>query len=195
MNELESFGAKFWEDNYKSGGNSGEGSYGDVAEFKAKVLNTFLTAHDIPSAIEYGCGDGHQLGLVKYKAYTGYDISPTAVQLCKDQYKSDVFKQFYHISEYDGRRAELALSLDVIYHIIEDDVFDNYMRRLFTSSTKYVVIYAVDEECDKESRQPHMYHRKFTKWVEDNAKQFDLVNFVANPCGYLTSFYIYRRMR
>ena len=32
----------FWINEYKTGGNSGPGSYGELANFKAKVLNHFV---------------------------------------------------------------------------------------------------------------------------------------------------------
>ena len=194
MDELKSFGATFWEDNYKLGGTSGEGSYGRSAEFKARVINKFLATSRVRTAIEFGCGDGHQLSLIGYENYTGYDTSPTAVQMCRDKFKGDESKEFRLISEYDGRRADLTLSLDVIYHIIEDEVFDMYMRRLFHAANKYVIVYAVDEEIHPEDRQAIMYHRKFSRWVEDNASKFERVDYVANDCGYMTNFYIYGKI-
>lgn len=193
MTEQESFGAKFWEDNYKLGGTSGEGSYGKSAAFKARVLNAFTLKHNIRTVIEFGCGDGNQLSLADYPRYTGYDISPTAVQMCRDRFAEDRTKDFHTVDAYDGRKAELTLSLDVIYHIIEEEVFNTYMRRLFGAATRYVVVYAVDEEIHPADRQAHMYHRKFSRWIEENAPRFERVDFVANDCGYMTNFYIYRK--
>src|SRR5215210_4430947 len=43
-------------------------------------------------------------------------------------------KTFKLMEEYAGESAELALSLEVIYHLVEDEVFESYMRRLFGSS-------------------------------------------------------------
>jgi hypothetical protein len=36
----------------------------------------------VRSAIEFGCGDGHQLTLVDYPRYTGVDVSETIVRHC-----------------------------------------------------------------------------------------------------------------
>ena len=44
------------------------------------------------------------------------------------------------------RKADLSLSLDVIYHLVEDDVFEYYMRTLFEASNGYVIIYASDSD-------------------------------------------------
>ena len=54
----------FWENRYKSGGNSGSGSYNKMAEFKANVINNFIKEKSIKGMIDYGVGDGNQLKLI-----------------------------------------------------------------------------------------------------------------------------------
>ncbi|MEM6772492.1 MAG: hypothetical protein AAF597_18085, partial [Bacteroidota bacterium] len=71
--------AAYWEARYRKGGNSGAGSYGELARYKAEVINAFIEEHGIESVIEFGCGDGHQLGLLKMTNYLGVDVSTTAV--------------------------------------------------------------------------------------------------------------------
>ena len=119
--------APYWERRYVSGGNSGIGSYGKLAEFKARVVNDFVRENNITSIIEYGCGDGNQLRSADYPRYLGFDVSPAAVSKCQQIFAQDPTKQFRLISQYAGETAELTLSLDVIYHLVEDDVFDSYM--------------------------------------------------------------------
>ena len=52
---------EWWERRYSSGGTSGEGSYGRLAEFKAEIVNKFVKENGIDSVVEFGCGDGKQL--------------------------------------------------------------------------------------------------------------------------------------
>jgi len=61
------------------------------------------------------------------------------------------------------KKAELSISLDVIYHLLEDNAFNIYMHNLFNSSKRYVCIYSskVDKKWDK-----HVRHRKFTEWIK-----------------------------
>src|SRR5262245_15823168 len=73
---------RYWEDRYGTEGNSGVGSYGKFAAFKAEVINVFVAARGVQSVIELGCGDGNQLKLAQYPKYTGYDVSETAVRKC-----------------------------------------------------------------------------------------------------------------
>lgn len=66
-----------------AGGNSGVGSYGMFAEFKAGVINDFVSMNNIQSVVEFGCGDGNQLKLANYPIYKGYDVSKAAVASCR----------------------------------------------------------------------------------------------------------------
>jgi hypothetical protein len=54
----------YWENRYAAGGNSGDGSYGRLAVFKAEFINKFIDEVNINSATEMGCGDGHQLFII-----------------------------------------------------------------------------------------------------------------------------------
>jgi hypothetical protein len=176
--------ADYWERRYTSGGDSGVGSYSKFAEFKADVINTFVRDHSIQSVIEFGCGDGNQLSLAQYPCYTGYDVSKTAVELCRKRFASDPTKTFAIIEDYTLEKATLALSLDVIYHLVEGNVFDQYMRTLFGASDRYVIIYSSLNVDNKEYRGTHVWHRDFTKWVEQNATPWKLIQHISNRYPY-----------
>ena len=51
---------RYWETRYASGRNSGVGSYGGFAEFKAETINSFVSSCNVTSVIEFGCGDGNR---------------------------------------------------------------------------------------------------------------------------------------
>lgn len=165
---------RYWEERYAGGGDSGHGSAGAAARLKADFLNDFSMKHEIHTVIEFGCGDGGQLALARYETYSGYDISPTAVETCRRKFAADDSREFYGLGDYDGRQAEAALSLDVIYHLVEDDVFEAYMTRLFGAATRYVIIYSTNTERQAAFGKGHVRHRRFTDWAERNAPQWRL---------------------
>lgn len=171
----------YWEQRYNKGGNSGHGSYGDLANYKASVLNDFVKERNITSVIEHGCGDGNQLSLAEYPSYLGLDVAPQAVRLCRERFASDPTKSFCLVGDYDGQAAEVALSLDVIYHLVEDTVFDAYMRGLFASATRYVVVYSSDTDKQPTIATDHVRHRCFTDWVRDKAPGWRLTSTLENP--------------
>ncbi len=177
--------ASFWEKKYTRGETSGPGSYGRLGQAKAEFLNSFVREHEVESVIEFGCGDGHQLSLGEYPNYVGLDVSRTAIRLCKRRFSQDPTKSFFL---YDGEffidnagvfSADLALSLDVIYHLVEDSVFHTYMTHLFGAGRRYVVVYATDSLVPDGA--PHVRHRRFTPWVEENNPQWQLAQVVQGP--------------
>ena len=180
--------AKYWDDRYAAGGDSGAGSLGKFGEFKAEVLNDFVRRHGIQTVIEFGCGDGRQLALAHYPRYVGFDVSTQAVNLCRDRFMGDDSKAFYEVREYSDQRADLTLSLDVIYHLVEDEVFESYMRRLFDASTRWVIVYASDQEDTDRAEAAHVRHRKFTRWVEANRPGWVLRETIPNRYPYTGDF-------
>lgn len=190
----------YWEQRYADGGDSGSGSYRKFAEFKADVINAFVKQYGIRSIIEYGCGDGAQLELAAYPAYVGFDVSPTAIMMCQEKYRHDRTKTFKLVDDYANDKAELTMSLDVIYHLVEDEVFDAYMRRLFGSSQHYVIIYSSNAE-RPEAEPLHVRHRVFSHWVDANVTDWRLQQHIPNRYPYhgdagegsFADFYIYER--
>ena len=178
--------AKYWDKRYQSGGNSGAGSYGKFADWKAEVLNAFVQENNVQTVIELGCGDGNQLSLAEYPAYIGFDVSEYAVEMCCKRFESDNTKSFKHMNNYHAEKAELTLSLDVIYHLVEDDVFENYMKCLFESSSRFVVIYSSNDETLNADTVRHVRHRKFTDWIDKNFPQWRFIKTIPNKypqCG------------
>lgn len=172
--------ASFWESRYREGGNSGSGSYGRLAQFKAEVLNDFVRTNKIRSVIEFGCGDGAQLELAEYPEYVGIDVSKSSIERCWARFAQDPSKRFYlkgalpeSLGDFD-----LSLSLDVIFHLVEDSVFDSYLRALFDRAERYVVVYSSDYDALTDA--PHVRHRKFSAWIEKNAREWQPCGFVPN---------------
>lgn len=191
----------YWMHRYEAGRDSGDGSYNKLAEFKAKIINEFVLENEIKSVIEYGCGDGNQLSLAQYPSYIGFDISPEAITMCRKRFSRQDTKTFKLMKEYDSETAELTLSLDVIFHLVEDDVFADYMNRLFDSSERFVIIYSSDTDKNPEGQVAHVRHRLFSKWIRENKPNWRLLRHIPNEfpftgdtrTGSFANFYIYKR--
>lgn len=142
--------AGYWENRYASGRNSGSGSYGRLARFKANFLNHFVKQNEIQSVLELGCGDGSQLSLAEYPQYIGLDISHTAIEQCRRIFALDSSKRFetYDPERFDPEsvQMELGLSLDVIYHLSNDELYHAYLEHLFAASSRFVIIYSNSEQ-------------------------------------------------
>jgi SAM-dependent methyltransferase len=191
--------AHFWERKYLRGDTSGPGSYGTLGIGKAEFLNAFVRDQQVRSVIEFGCGDGHQLSLAEYPRYIGMDVSRAAINLCKERFRTDHDKSFFL---YEGDcfvdhaalfRADMAMSLDVIYHLIEDSVFETYMAHLFNAGERYVVVYSTDSDAMDDA--PHVRHRIFTTWVEQNCAGWRLTQVAQGPNSGAgrADFFVYER--
>jgi len=191
--------ADFWEERYAAGGNSGAGSYGELAAYKAGVLNELIARHQIASVIEFGSGDGNQLTLASYPTYLGLDVSRTAISMCAEKFAADETKSFIwydpeHFVNHGAITADAALSLDVLLHLVEDAVFERYLRQLFSAATRYVIIFSSDTDAQT---APHVRHRRFTPWVQANLAGWHLTQRIENPLARqastdtLADFYIY----
>jgi hypothetical protein len=176
------------------------GSYGEWAEYKAEMLNDFVRSRDIASVIEWGCGDGNQLSLAQYPRYLGLDVSQAAVRRCMSRFGDDPTKSFmaYDAEAFEDAagflRADLSLSLDVIYHLVEDAVLESYLRCLFRSAYRYVVVYSTNE--DRPQAGPHVRHREFLPWVAENLPDWTLADRVERPektDPQETDFFIFER--
>lgn len=105
---------EYWESRYKSGGNSGKGSYGEESIKKSEYINEVIKKYQIKSISDYGHGDCNQLSLFTgFDIYHGYDISDTARDNCKNKYHTDVRYNFVN-NLNDLPHSDLSISLDVI---------------------------------------------------------------------------------
>lgn len=66
----------YWLKRYENGKRSGNGSYGELGAFKARILNSFVESENVSEVIKFGCCDGNQLSMANYINYIGFDISP-----------------------------------------------------------------------------------------------------------------------
>jgi SAM-dependent methyltransferase len=197
----------FWETRYSLGGNSGQGSYGKFADFKADVLNDFVKEKKILSVIEFGCGDGNQLSLAKYPQYIGLDVSATALSLCREKFSEDKSKSFFlyspscFVDHQKVFQADLGLSLDVIYHLVEDEVYHAYLDHLFNASKKFVIIYSSDVNKEGGTHARHVRHRQFSQRVKERFPDWKMLKKINNPYpgkgdfgqGSFADFFIFKK--
>jgi hypothetical protein len=195
---------EYWEKRYSSGGNSGSGSYNNLALFKSSIINNFVSKNNISTVIEWGSGDCNQLSLANYSSYIGFDVSKSAIQICQSKFKNDKTKTFINMNDNftNDKKADLSISLDVIYHLLEDNVFSLYMQNLFNSSKKYVCIYSSNVN---KKWSEHVRHRKFTDWIDKYlSNEWKIKEYIPNKYSFdikhqdstsFSDFFFYEKFR
>ena len=173
--------ANYWEDRYSSGGISGSGSRGRLAKYKARVVNSLIERFGPDSLIDFGCGDGFQIGMFEIGNYTGIDVSQTAVDACRAEFADRKGWRFFLSEDRDGYAGsyDMALSLDVAFHLIEPEIFDAYFHDVFDHARQRVLIYSSDTEFDAPA--VHVLHRPVSDWVAQNRPGWRLSERFENP--------------
>ncbi len=192
--------AAYWERRYAAGGTSGSGSTGAPATWKAEVVNGWVRELGVTSVVDLGCGDGQQLALADYPRYLGIDASGTAVRRCIERFAADPSKSFLHLPPGEFAdpagwlRADLALSMEVLFHLVEPQVFEDYLRVLFASAERWVVICSNDTPGG--DLVAHERHRSFTAWVSAHEPGWRLRERLDPPDGVdlMSSLYLYERV-
>jgi cyclopropane fatty-acyl-phospholipid synthase-like methyltransferase len=190
---------EYWEQRYADDHDSGPGSRGGHRQFKADFLNTFVDENGIESVLEFGCGDGVQVELAEYPSYTGLEISKSAIQACSRRFPHDETKSFFlydppNFLNRGALEAELVLSLEMVFHLVDDAVFEKIMHDIFSASNKYVIIFSSNH--NEPTPELHVRHRRFTDYVEENFPTFELIEKVENEYEERVSdFYVYEKQR
>lgn len=192
--------AEYWDARYRAGGTSGVGSYGRLADYKAALINGVIALNGIAHVADFGCGDGNLLSMLRPPAYTGLDVSDTVLDRCRQRFPAHAFLPFLRAAEL--RPADLCLSIDVIYHLIEPEVFTTYMAALFGHATCLVLIYA--SNMDHEWPARHVRHRRFTAHIASQFPDWRLRAHLPNPYPYdpanpnetsFADFFVYAQAR
>ena len=191
----------YWQMRYAKGGTSGSGSYGELAAYKAEIINSLIEKESIDTVVEWGVGDGNQLSYLMCKTYLGLDVSQAAIDICKKRFEGDSSKTFCVVGDDFTlmKKFDLSLSLDVIFHLTENRVFEAYIKNLFKSSNRFVCIYSSNFIRE---RTMHEKHRNFTEYIERTVRNFDLMEVIKNRYPFdptrasetsISDFYIYKK--
>lgn len=172
----------YWQDRYRQGGDSGAGSYGEHAEYKAAVVNKVFRQYGVKSVLEFGCGDGNQLRYMDYQQYVGLDVSREAVNRCRRMFASDETKRFKTYSPRRGLREgmfDATISLEVLMHVIDEVDFVATLDLMFEHSRDIVVIQAPLIELIPYTPGSHELHRELMPYLEDYP--FTLLDVIVHP--------------
>lgn len=171
----------YWEKRYNTRQNSGAGSYGEECRWKADYVNKIINQYQIQSINDYGHGDCNQLKYINgFSSYYGYDVSKTIRSKCREQFSNSKYKFIDDVADLPF--SDLSISLDVVYHLIEDEYYEDYLGNLFSNSN-YVIIYSTDFYKQESS---HVTHRNFSTYVDENFKNHKLIDkdfTFRNDCG------------
>lgn len=181
----------YWDYRYKTGGNSGKGSYSTSAELKGNFVSKVIENYNIYTINDLGHGDGNQLKYFKGNfKYFGFDISETIRKKVESEFREND-KVVIVDSATELIKADLCLSLDVLYHITDIEEWKEYIGTLFNLG-EFVLIYAQDSH-PTIKEDPHVVSRPFTSYIQDNFLNYELIE--TSPGAHSSiMFYLYREV-
>lgn len=136
---------KYWDNRYKYGGNSGQGSYGSEAEIKVDAISK-LAGTGIRSILDIGCGDfniGKQIvSALEEPLYLGVDVSGEIVDRNRKEYGNQFIKFLEANEKYMslGIEADLVLCIDVLFHQTDDEEYEKLTTFLKKSFKRFLVL-------------------------------------------------------
>jgi 2-polyprenyl-3-methyl-5-hydroxy-6-metoxy-1,4-benzoquinol methylase len=146
-----SFEEKYWQEWYSAGNNSGQGSMGELLEFKAAFINKHLEG--VNSVFDFGCGDGSLSRLLNIENYFGIDVSKEIVSKCNKQ-KKKTNHNYEQASFIDINpefikskiQPEALMCIDALYHVMDNSVVDKTLENLFSGISPLVILYTIPNE-------------------------------------------------
>ena len=164
----------YWERRYQSGRGSGRGSRGRNANVKAAQINKLIAAHEVRSVVDWGCGDGRVALRLQVPRYLGLDVSPTALSLAL---RTCGKRPGWEWRLFDSRTGpqlpiagfDMALSLDVIFHLTDDDLYRRHVEWLFASAP----LVCISASNRNELGHIHVRHRA---WAKDIPTGWDVLH-------------------
>jgi hypothetical protein len=189
MKHIEYTPAGYWNRRYREGRTSGAGSEGEEGAYKARYVSEFIRDNEIASVIDWGCGDGQVLALVDLHGalYHGVDCSRTIVDRMSRKFPEHSFS----IDEGTQPTAELALSMDVLFHLPSDHDYIEYLNSLFGRARRFVVIYATNYAGGRTAR--HVFRREFTPDIAERFPKWELKTVETPLREGLASFFVYEK--
>jgi SAM-dependent methyltransferase len=179
----------YWQERYEHGKRgSGAGSRGEAAQAKAAYVNRLVRRGHLRRVIDWGCGDGVVAAMIRAPEYVGLDVSAAALDSCRHTAagRGRSWVLFDGWTKPPIARGDLALSLDVLFHLTDDDLYRRHLELVF-GSARFVCISAANRN---ETGAPHVRHRAF---LEDIPAGWRVIDRPADPNA--IGLYLLRRRR
>jgi SAM-dependent methyltransferase len=171
--------AAYWDRRYREGRTSGAGSEGAAAAAKAAWLNALFAREKIASVIDWGCGDGAVLALLALDgvSYDGVDVSSTILARNRARWPEHrwICEGGSGLSFADVP-AGLAVSSDVILHLVDDADYDRHLAQVFGSASRFVAIHGTDHDGGRTAR-----HVRWRHWTPDVAARYPQWGLIEQP--------------
>ncbi len=133
--------AAFWNFRYQHDPvlGSGRGSRGEFLKHKQELLRPFADSFEDADIVEVGFGDLETSRGLPFKNYRGIDTSREAVKIAS-QKKPDWNFSVGLADNLPSKSADLAICLDVLFHVPKKQDYENIIMQLIRVSRKSILV-------------------------------------------------------
>jgi len=129
----------YWDRRYLSGASSGGGSVGRTRDWKWGLIDEHVEISG-KSVLDVGCGDLSFWENRDCKRYTGLDFSDVVIEKNLLR-RPDWSFRCTDASEPADLSTQIVLCLDVLFHVLEDPVYEGILRNLSRWTEEKLFIY------------------------------------------------------
>jgi len=131
-------GMNYWKKHYATGGKSTGGSIDEGRTWKQNILKEYNVWEE--TIIDIGCGDLEFWENQFPAKYTGIDISEVIIDKNKMLHPEGKFI-CSSSSDTHNIQANVVICFDVLYHIMDEDVYIKTIENIARYSKKYIFIW------------------------------------------------------
>lgn len=158
MNDLRTH----FENRYYKKLGSGKGSVGQLREFKHKILNQYLINYNKFRFVDFGCGDLSFWHGKPPKYYTGIDFARNIQKENAEKFDREFITS--NLAEVKGLFGEVVICFDVLFHILDEEVYFKILRNICNTSSKWIFIYTWIKESNNYMKD-HQKYRNFENYL------------------------------
>lgn len=130
---------------------NGPGSRGRLLSYKVALVQALVDETRAHSLLDLGCGDAQLGARVNVDHYLGVDVSPTAAEAARARLGmrgrggTVEVLTLAQLPPAIGM-VDVAISMDVVFHLLEDEAYHDHLQRLFDVAKRAVGIYSTVTE-------------------------------------------------
>jgi SAM-dependent methyltransferase len=134
---------------------------------RRRVLDLVLAGLDLPpeaQILDAGCGSGrNMIDLARYGSVTGIELSDTSVNLARERHVGEVVAGSVLEMPFEDDRFDLAVSLDVIEHLDDDEAALRELRRVLAPGGTLLVTVPAYQWLWSAHDEINHHHRRYNQ--------------------------------
>jgi SAM-dependent methyltransferase len=195
MSERVKTEGRFWEERYRTGGDSGKGSVGAYRKWKWKTIKKYINPKE-KSVLDVGCGDLQFMKGQKFKHYVGVDISSSIIEKNRAK-RPDWAFLCADVATYGLRFRpqpfDVVFCMDVLFHIMNDERYGILLDNLNRWAGEWLFIVSWAKNPLPYLHDYFQYYRDLKEWL-GRLPDFALVGEHQKKGDEYNTLYVFRRI-